>query len=77
VVAAFLTQLGLLTSQTLIKNFRYAVVLTFIVAAVLTPPDVISQTFMAIPTLMLYGVSILVCKRIEKRQAAAEAEAED
>lgn len=77
VVAAFLTQLGLLTSQTLIKNFRYAVVLTFIVAAVLTPPDVISQTFMAIPTLMLYGVSILVCKRIEKRQVAAEEEAED
>ena len=77
IVATFLTQLGLLSSQTLIKNFRYAVVLTFIVAAILTPPDVISQTFMAIPMLLLYGVSILVCKRIEKRQAAAEAEADD
>jgi sec-independent protein translocase protein TatC len=77
IVAAFLTQLGLLTSQTMIKNFRYAVVLTFIVAAILTPPDVISQTFMAIPTLMLYGVSILVCKRIEKRRAEAEAEEDD
>ena len=76
VATAFLTQLGLLSSQTLIKNFRYAVVLTFIAAAILTPPDVISQTFMAIPTLLLYGVSILVCKRIEKRQAAAEAEEE-
>lgn len=76
IVTTFLTQLGLLTSQTLIKNFRYAVVLTFIAAAVLTPPDVISQTFMAIPTLLLYGVSILVCKRIEKRQAEAE-EAEE
>jgi len=74
VVAAFLTQLGLLTSRTLIKNFRYAVVLTFIVAAILTPPDVVSQTFMAIPMLLLYGVSILVCKRIEKRQVAAEAD---
>jgi sec-independent protein translocase protein TatC len=51
--------------------------LTFIIAAVLTPPDVISQTFMAIPTLLLYGVSILVCKRIEKRQAAAAAEEHD
>jgi sec-independent protein translocase protein TatC len=77
IVTAFLTQLGLLSSRTLIKNFRYAVVLTFIVAAILTPPDVISQTFMAIPTLMLYGVSILVCKRIEKRQADAEEEEDD
>ena len=76
VVTAFLTNLGLLSSRTLIRNFRYAVVLTFIAAAILTPPDVISQTFMAIPTLLLYGVSILVCKRIEKRQAAA-AEAEE
>jgi sec-independent protein translocase protein TatC len=77
IVATFLTQLGLLSSQTLIKNFRYAVVLTFVVAAILTPPDVISQTFMAIPMLLLYGVSILVCKRIEKRHATAEAEADD
>jgi sec-independent protein translocase protein TatC len=77
IIATFLTQLGLLSSQALIKNFRYAVVLTFVVAAILTPPDVISQTFMAIPMLLLYGVSILVCKRIEKRRAAAEAEADD
>jgi sec-independent protein translocase protein TatC len=77
VVTTFLTQLGLLSSQALIKNFRYAVVLTFIVAAILTPPDVISQTFMALPTLMLYGISILVAKRIERRRAAAEAEEED
>jgi sec-independent protein translocase protein TatC len=77
VVTTFLTQLGLLSSQGLIKNFRYAVVLTFIVAAILTPPDVISQTFMALPALALYGVSILLAKRIEKRRAAAEAAEED
>ncbi len=77
IITTFLTRLGLLSSQTLVKNFRYAVVLTFIAAAILTPPDVISQTFMAIPTLLLYSVSILVCKRIEKRQAAAEAEEDD
>lgn len=72
----FLVQLGLLSSRTLIRNFRYAVVLTFIVAAILTPPDVISQTFMALPTLFLYGVSILVAKRIETRRARAESEGE-
>lgn len=77
VVVTFLTQLGLLSSRTLIKNFRYAIVLTFVAAAILTPPDVVSQTFMAVPTLALYGVSILIAKRIEKRRAQAEAEEED
>lgn len=76
-VVTFLTQLELLSSRTLIKNFRYAVVIAFIVAAILTPPDVVSQTFMALPTLLLYGVSILVAQRIEKRRALAEAEEED
>jgi sec-independent protein translocase protein TatC len=77
-VVVFLVQLELLSSRILIKYFRYAVVLTFVVAAILTPPDVVSQTFMALPMLALYGVSILVAKRIEKRreqrQAALEAE---
>lgn len=67
-VVIFLTQLELLSSRTLIKNFRYAVVLTFVGAAILTPPDVISQTFMAMPTLVLYGISILIAKRIEWRR---------
>jgi sec-independent protein translocase protein TatC len=67
-VVIFLVQLELLSSRTLIKHFRYAVVLAFIVAAVLTPPDVVSQTFMALPALLLYGVSILIAKRIEKRR---------
>jgi sec-independent protein translocase protein TatC len=76
-VVTFLAQLDLLSSRTLIKNFRYAIVITFIVAAILTPPDVVSQTFMALPTLLLYGVSILIVQRIEKRRALAAAEEED
>jgi sec-independent protein translocase protein TatC len=67
-VVVFLTQLELLSSRTLIKHFRYAVVLVFVIAAVLTPPDVVSQTFMALPMLFLYGVSILIAQRIEKRR---------
>jgi sec-independent protein translocase protein TatC len=67
-VVIFLTQLELLSSHILVKYFRYAVVLAFVVAAVLTPPDVVSQTFMALPMLLLYGVSILMAKRIEKRR---------
>jgi sec-independent protein translocase protein TatC len=69
-VVVFLTQLGLLSSRTLIKSFRYAIVLTFIITAVLTPPDPISQTFMALPALLLYGVSILAAKYVEKRRMA-------
>lgn len=76
-VVTFLAQLDLLSSRTLIKNFRYAIVIAFIVAAILTPPDVVSQTFMALPTLLLYGVSILIVQRIERRRALAEAEEED
>ena len=75
-VVIFLTQLELLSSRTLIKNFRYAVVLTFVLGAILTPPDVISQTFMALPTLCLYGVSILIAKRIESRRAQRRAAAD-
>jgi sec-independent protein translocase protein TatC len=77
IVVMFLTQLELVSSQALIKNFRYAVVLTFIAGAILTPPDVVSQTFLALPTLLLYSVSILIAKRIEKRRAAAEGEVDD
>ena len=73
----FLTQLDLISSRTLIKNFRYAIVITFIGAAILTPPDVVSQTFLALPTLLLYGVSILIAKRIEKRRAEAAANEEE
>ncbi len=76
-VVIFLTQLDLISSRTLIKNFRYAIVITFIGAAILTPPDVVSQTFMALPTLLLYGVSILIAKRIEKRRAEAAANEEE
>jgi sec-independent protein translocase protein TatC len=73
-IIRFLTQLGLVSSRTLTKNFRYAVVLAFVAAAILTPPDPISQLFMALPTLLLYGVSILVAKRIEKRRATTSAD---
>jgi sec-independent protein translocase protein TatC len=76
-VFVFLAQLELVSSRMLIKYFRYAVVLVFVVAAVLTPPDVVSQTFMALPMLGLYGVSILLVKRIEQRRALRQALSDD
>jgi sec-independent protein translocase protein TatC len=58
VLSYVLTKMGLLSPQFLISKLRYAIVFSFIVAAVLTPPDIFSQIVMAIPLLLLYGVSI-------------------
>ena len=62
VVTYFLAKLGLVTDKTLIEFSRYAIVLIFIIAAVLTPPDLFSQLAMSMPLLLLYGVSIIIAK---------------
>lgn len=68
VIIFFLAKVGLVDDQNLKDFFRYAVVLIFIIAAVLTPPDVISQLLMAAPLLLLYGVSIWIAKVVNPRQ---------
>jgi sec-independent protein translocase protein TatC len=60
VISYVLTKMGLLTPQFLVGKIRHAVVLSFVVAAIVTPPDVLSQFVMAVPLLFLFGVSILV-----------------
>jgi len=69
VVSFVLTRIGIITPKFLIKNFRYAIVLIFILAAVLTPPDVISQLFLAAPLFVLYGISILVSVFVIRRKS--------
>lgn len=64
VFAYFLALLGLITDQTLKDFFKYAVVIIFIVAALLTPPDVLTQLLMAIPLVLLYGLSILIVRMV-------------
>ncbi len=69
-VVVFLTQLGLVSSRLLVQYFRHAVVLIFVVAAVLTPTtDPLSLLFMVLPMLLLYGLSILAAKGVERRRA--------
>jgi sec-independent protein translocase protein TatC len=58
IFALFLTKLGIIDHKMMLKQFRYAVLGIFIVAAALTPPDMMSQFLLAIPLLGLYGVSI-------------------
>jgi sec-independent protein translocase protein TatC len=61
VLIFFLSKMGLVTSRWMIKNFKYAVLGIFIIAAVITPsPDMINQTIIAGPMLALYGIGILV-----------------
>ncbi len=69
VISFVLTKLGVLTPRFLVTNVRYAVVVVFIVAALLTPPDVVSQLFLAAPLLVLYGVSILVSYFVARKQS--------
>lgn len=57
----FLSRLGIVTPQFLMKNFKYAIVATFIIAAVITPtPDMVTQSALAIPMILLYLLGVLV-----------------
>ncbi|NKB59482.1 MAG: twin-arginine translocase subunit TatC [Alphaproteobacteria bacterium] len=76
VVLTLLTRVGFVSTAGLRKNRRYAIVIAFIAAAVLTPPDPISQLGLAIPIILLYEISILCARLVEKGREKAEAEAE-
>jgi sec-independent protein translocase protein TatC len=75
VVLTLLGRVGIVTSQQLISKWRYFAVGAFVIAAVLTPPDVISQCSLAVPLLLLYGGSIWAVKLVEKKAAADKARA--
>ena len=72
VLMSLLGRVGLVSADGLSEKRKYAIVLAFIAAAILTPPDVISQIGLALPTILLYEVSILCVRMIEKKRAAAE-----
>lgn len=64
VITYFFAKLGLMDDDFLKRNFRIAVLAIFIFAALMTPPDVFSQFMLALPLCALYGLSILIAKRI-------------
>ena len=68
VVLTLMTKAGLVTHLTLRKFRKYAIVLAFIVAMILTPPDPFSQISLALPILLLYEISIFLAKMIEKNK---------
>ncbi len=71
VLLTLMARAGLITEETLVKRRKYAIVIIFIVAAVLTPPDVFSQTALAVPLLALYEISILVIRYYARKSAVS------
>jgi sec-independent protein translocase protein TatC len=69
VVLTLLARAGLIDSKFLVEKRRYAILIVFVVAAVLTPPDVISQFALAVPTLLLYELAIVAVRFVEKDKA--------
>src|SRR3546814_4029364 len=69
-----LARVGLATSKGMAAKRKYAIVGVFIVAAIFTPPDPLSQVSLAVPIIILYEISILMAKMVEKKRAEAAAE---
>lgn len=67
VILTLLAQMGILSAAFLREHRRYAIVFIFVVSAILTPPDVFSQLALAVPGMLLYEISILLVRMIERK----------
>lgn len=74
IIMFFLTKMGLITPEFLKKYRKHALVLVLVLAAIITPPDIISQIIVAIPILILYEISIFISKVVIKRELKKEQE---
>jgi sec-independent protein translocase protein TatC len=77
VLMTLLARVGIVTSEGLKNKRRYAIVAAFAAAAILTPPDPLSQISLAIPIIFLYEISIISARLIEKKREEENAEDED
>jgi sec-independent protein translocase protein TatC len=73
VALTLMGRVGLVTSEQLKRNRKFAIVGVFVVAAIITPPDVISQIGLGVPILILYEISIIAVRIVERKRAEAEA----
>jgi len=77
VITFFFAKLGFVTDKSLIRFFRYAIIIIFLVSALLTPPDILTQFLMAGPLVILYGISILVARAVNPELDEDEDDDED
>jgi sec-independent protein translocase protein TatC len=76
VLLTLLARVGLVTAAGLKSKRRYAIVLVVLVAAVVTPPDVVSQISLAVPLILLYEISIIMAGIVERKRAKQDADLE-
>jgi sec-independent protein translocase protein TatC len=74
VAVVILAWMGIVDPEKLAEKRPYVIVGAFVVAAVLTPPDVLSQFLLAVPMLILFEIGLFIARRLFRRRAAAEAE---
>ena len=74
VALTLMGRVGIVTAAGLARNRKYAIVGVFVVAALLTPPDIISQIGLGVPIILLYEISIYLVRMAEQKKAAAKAE---
>lgn len=72
VVVMLLTRLGLIRPEVLARNRKYAIFGIFVVAAVLTPPDVVSQMMLGLPVLLLFEISLLLSRWVQPKKRGEE-----
>jgi sec-independent protein translocase protein TatC len=68
VLLVLLVRVGILSAKSLASKRRYAIILIFIFAAIVTPPDPISQLSLAIPMVVLFELSVLAARMVEKKE---------
>ncbi len=76
VVIFFLARMGIVDHKLLARNRKFALLAAFLIGAMLTPPDVFSQTALALPFIVLYEIGIIVARLFGKRRASEEEETE-
>ncbi|MFC1885669.1 twin-arginine translocase subunit TatC, partial [Thermodesulfobacteriota bacterium] len=74
ILLTFLAKLGVVSVELLKKNRKYAILLFFVIAAILTPPDVVTQTMMALPMMVLYEISIVGARIFGKKKSEENGE---
>lgn len=77
VVSTFLARIGILKPDWMVSKRPIGIILAFVAAAVITPPDPITQVLLAIPLILLYEMSIFLAKRVYKRKQEKQAEEEE